>query len=131
MTYFIPCNFYPLEKSLSPRRQARLHKRVKRLVERGMAEKQYHYRMPRRMLVPLAAALSLLLLIGCTAADPEMRQTVVRTAEKVTEAIEKLLTREEARIDPWAVQVDQAATNAESGVTVTRKSASGTARTST
>ncbi len=119
MTYFIPCNFYPVEKSLSSHRQARLHRRVKRLVERGLAEKTYHYSLPRRLLVPLAAILSLMVLIGCSAATPEIRETVVRTAEKVSAVIEKILTREEARIDPWAVQVGQSVTNTESGITVT------------
>ncbi len=116
MTYYVPCGFYPVTK-LSPSHQKRLHKRIKRLVDKGMAEKRYHYRMPRRILVPLAALLSLLL-IGCSAATPEVRETVVRTAEKVSAVIERILTREEQQIDPYAVPIDAACTNEESGVTV-------------
>ncbi len=119
MTFFVPCDFYPVEKVFSRMQQKRLHKRVKRLVNKGLTEKPYHYRMPRRILVPLAAILSLLFLIGCTAADPEMRETVVRTAEKVSAVIEKILTREEERIDPYAVQVGVSSVGEESGVTVT------------
>ena len=91
MPNLIPMEFYPVPLTLKPSQK----RRIAGLVQRGLSGKTTHSLLPRRILIPALAILSLSILIGCTAAQPEIRETVVQ-------AVEKLLTREEKYIDPYA-----------------------------
>ncbi|MBQ3178768.1 MAG: hypothetical protein IJB52_13185 [Clostridia bacterium] len=91
MQNMIPMEFYPASLPLKNSQK----KHIARLVQRKLSGKTTYSLFTRRILVPAVVLLSLSILIGCTAANPEIRETVVQ-------AVEKLLTREEKYIDPYA-----------------------------
>ena len=91
MPNLIPMEFYPAPLPLTSAQK----KRIAGLVRRKLSGKTTYSLFTRRILVPAVVLLSLSILIGCTAANPEIRESVVQ-------AVEKLLTREEKYIDPYA-----------------------------
>ena len=91
MPNLIPMDFYPTPLPLTSAQK----KRIAGLVRRKLSGKTARPLYSRRILIPVAVLFSLSILIGCTAANPEIRETVVQ-------AVEKLLTREEKYIDPYA-----------------------------
>ncbi|MBQ3591556.1 MAG: hypothetical protein II979_06405 [Clostridia bacterium] len=91
MPNLIPMDFYPTPLPLTSAQK----KRIAGLVRRKLSGKTARPLYSRRILIPVAVLFSLSILLGCTAANPEIRETVVQ-------AVEKLLTREEKYIDPYA-----------------------------
>ncbi|MBE6615753.1 MAG: hypothetical protein E7631_10675 [Ruminococcaceae bacterium] len=91
MKTYVPIDFYPAPLSLSSGQK----RRIRSLVQRGLAGEKIYYTVPRRSLVPLFVILLLCIGIGCAAASPEIRQTAVQTAARLTQAIEEFFTPEE------------------------------------
>ena len=79
MPNLIPMEFYPTPLPLSSTQK----KRIAELVRRKLSEKTARPLYSQRILIPVAVLFSLSILLGCTAANPEIRETVVQAVEKL------------------------------------------------